>query len=100
MVHLIREHTTDPPPRPTPSMQPDTKHAARCYQALVRQQSICTGLRRAIRREHDRMVKRRLRFVLRQAERRERAALLAYRRALHAAARHILMNHYPGYHPE
>ncbi len=88
MTLLLRERTSDPPPRPP--APPDVTHAARCFQALTRQQGICNDLRRAVRREHDRTAKRRLRLLLRRAERKERAALVAYRQALREAARVIL----------
>ena len=68
-------HTTDPPPQPGAAVQPDVNHAARCFRDLMRRQSICEGLRLAIRRESDREARRRLRWVLRRAETKERAAI-------------------------
>ena len=97
---LLRERAPGPPPQSGPPAQPDATHAARCFQALTRQQAICEGLRRAIRRESDRVVRRRLRWVLRRAQMKERAAIRAYRLALKTAARAILTRHYPDYHPE
>ena len=93
-------HNTDPPPRPTASVQPDVNHAARCFRDLMRRQSICESLRLAIRRESDREVRRRLRWVLRRAEVKERGAIRAYRLALRTAAHAILAKYYPDYHPE
>ncbi|MCC7362026.1 MAG: hypothetical protein IT317_21255 [Anaerolineales bacterium] len=93
-------HRVDPPGRPRPTVQPDVTHAARCFQELMRRQGICESLRRAIRRESDRAVKRRLRLVLRRAEVKERAAIQDYQKALKTAARAILAKYYPDYTPE
>ncbi len=85
----------DPPRQSARLIQPDVNHAARCFQELSRRQGICEGLRRAIRRESDRAVKRRLKLVLRRAEVKERGALCAYRQALKVAAKALLAHHYP-----
>jgi hypothetical protein len=78
--------------RPAP---PDATYAARCFQELTRRQSTCVSLRRAIRHESDRAVKRRLILVLRRATVKERAALQAYRHALTTARNAILAQYYP-----
>ena len=93
-------HRIDPPRRPRALVQLDVTHAARCFQELMRRQGICESLRRAIRRESDRAVKRRLRLVLRRAEVKERAAIQAYQNALRTAARAILAKYYPDYSPK
>jgi hypothetical protein len=100
MNHLCSEDRFKPPGRPAHIVEPDATHAARCFQELVRRQGTCESLRRAIRRESDRAVRRRLRLVLRRAEVKERAAIQAYRLALRAAARVILEKYYPDYTPE
>ena len=73
--------------RPAP---PDATYAARCFQEFSSRQATCVSLRRAIRRESDRAVKRRLKHVLRRAEDKEREALQAYRQALLTAYKAIL----------
>ena len=73
--------------RPAP---PDTSYATRCFQEFSGRQATCVSLRRAIRRESDRAVKRRLKHVLRRAEVKEREALQAYRQALMTAYKAIL----------
>ena len=73
--------------RPAP---PDATYAARCFQEFSRRQATCVSLRRAIRHESDRAVKRRLKHVLRRAEVKEREALRAYRQALLTAYKAIL----------
>jgi hypothetical protein len=78
--------------RPAP---PDATYAARCFQEFSSQQATCVSLRRAIRRESDRAVKRRLKHVLRRAEVKEREALQAYRQALMNAYKAILSQHNP-----
>jgi hypothetical protein len=93
-------HQIDAPRRPRAPVQPDVTHAARCFQELMRRQGICESLRRAIRRESDRAVKRRLRLVLRRAEGKERAAIQAYQKALKTVARAILAKYYPDYSPK
>ncbi len=100
MSHPCCDNKLDPRRRPRALVQPDVTHAARCFQELMRRQGICESLRRAIRRESDRALRRRLRWVLRRAEVKERAAVQAYRLALRTAARAILAKYYPNYHPE
>ena len=100
MSHPFCDNKLDPPRRPRALVEPDVTHAARCFQDLTRQQGICQSLRRAIRRESDHTVRRRLRWVLRRAEVKERGAIQAYRLALRTAARAILAKHYPDYRPE
>ena len=100
MSHSSYDDKRDPPHRPHAPVQTDINHATRCFQELMRRQSTCESLRRAIRRESDRTVRRRLRWVLRRAEVKERAAIQAYRLALRTAARAILAKYYPDYHPE
>jgi hypothetical protein len=73
--------------RPTP---PDATYAARCFQEFSSRQATCVSLRRAIRRESDCAVKRRLKHVLRRAVIKEREALQAYRQALLTAYKAIL----------
>lgn len=95
MGHPDCEPSLDPPHARRALVQPDVTHAARCFQDLMRRQGICESLRRAIRHEHDRAAKRRLRLVLRRAEVKERAAIQVYRQALKVAARAILAKYYP-----
>ena len=73
--------------RPAP---PDASYAAHCFQEFARRQSTCVSLRRAIRHESDRAVKRRLKLFLRRAEVMERNALQAYRQALMTAYKAIV----------
>lgn len=100
MSHPFCDNKIDPPRRPRVLVQPDVTHATRCFQELMRRQGTCESLRRAIRRESDHAVRRRLRWVLRRAVVKERAAIQAYRLALRTAARAILAKSYPDYHPE
>jgi len=100
MSHVPSGDQSDPPVQPRVSGLPNVSHAARCFQELLRRQSTCEGLRRTIRHESDRTVRRRLRWVLRRAQVKERAAIQAYRLALRTAARAILTKHYPDSHPK
>ena len=90
-MNYLYPHLWIKPPRirdrPAP---PDATYAAHCFQEFSRRQATCVGLRRAIRRESDRTVKRRLKHVLRHAEVKEREALQAYRQALMTAYKAIL----------
>jgi hypothetical protein len=93
-MNYLYPHLWIKPPRirdrPAP---PDATYAARCFQEFASRQATCVSLRRAIRRESDRAVKRRLKHVLRRAEVKEREALQAYRHALTTACKAIMAQH-------
>jgi hypothetical protein len=96
MIYRCPDRRIEPPrirDRPAP---PDASYAARCFQEFSRRQATCVSLRRAIRHESDRAVKRRLKHVLRRAEVKERKALQAYRQALMTAYKAILAQNQSG----
>ena len=86
-VHVLCERPNDQ----------DRVYAARCFQELSRCQGITQSLRRALRHEHRPGMRRRLKYLIRRSELKERAALQLYRQALLNASKAILARYYPSF---
>ncbi len=86
-IRLLRE-------RPN---EQDRVYAARCFQELSRCQGITQSLRRALRHEHRSGMRRRLKYLIRHSEVKERGALQLYRQALLNASKAILARYYPSF---